>query len=273
MDATAPQSAFDLAAYLDRVGLAAPPEPTAAGLAALHLAHATHIPFENLDVLLGRPIRLDPDGLQRKLVRDRRGGYCFEQNALLAAALEAVGFRVTRFAARVRFGATRTLPRTHMLLCVEADGREWLADVGFGGGGPLLPLRLDDPAEQRQFHWAYRIAEEGGVRVLRSARPAGWQDLYAFTREPQETADYEVANYYVSTHPDSPFTRTLAVQFATPEVRYMLRNRELTVERADGVETRVVAGDELPELLSKLFGLTLPPGATLPDRPWVWGGV
>jgi N-hydroxyarylamine O-acetyltransferase len=272
MDATGPKPAFDLAAYLDRVGLAAPPAPTAAGLAELHLAHATHIPFENLDVLLGRPIRLDLDSLQRKLVRDRRGGYCFEQNMLLAAALEAVGFRVTKLAARVRFGAARTLPRTHMLLAVEADGHSWLADVGFGGGGPLLPLRLEDEGEQRQFHWGYRLAAEGGLRVLQSARPQGWQDLYVFTPEPQEAADYEVANYYVSTHPDSPFTRTLAVQSATPEARHMLRNRELTVERAAGAETRVVAGDELPELLSKVFGLALPPDVTLPDRPWAWGG-
>src|SRR5688500_1067883 len=97
---------LDLAAYLARVGLATAPAPTAAGLAELHLAHATHIPFENLDVLLGKPIRLDLASLQQKLVRDRRGGYCFEQNLLFAAVLEAVGFRVSRLAARVRYRAT-----------------------------------------------------------------------------------------------------------------------------------------------------------------------
>src|SRR5262245_22459638 len=203
---------LDLAAYLARIGLDAAPDPTAAGLAQLHLAHATHIPFENLDVLLGRPIRLDPASLQRKLVADRRGGYCFEQNLLFAAVLEAVGFRVTRLAARVRYRATKLLPRTHMLLSVEADGSPWLADVGFGGSGPLLPLRLDDRGEQRQFHWSYRVTEEGGARVLQGGGPDGWLDFYAFTPEPQEVVDYEVANHYVSTHPDSAFTRTLAAQ-------------------------------------------------------------
>jgi N-hydroxyarylamine O-acetyltransferase len=263
---------LDLPAYLARVGLGAAPAPTAAGLAALHLAHATHVPFENLDVLLGRPIRLDRESLQRKLVRDRRGGYCFEQNLLFAAVLEAIGFRVTRLAARVRYRAAKLLPRTHMLLAVEADGVSWLADVGFGGSGPLVPLRLDDRGEQRQFLWAYRIVEEGGARVLQGGGPGGWQDFYVFTAEPQELVDYEVANYYVSTHPDSAFTRTLAAQLPTPEARYLLRNRELTVDRGTGSETRTVADDELPDVLARVFGLTLPSGVTFPDRPWAWGG-
>lgn len=263
---------LDLAAYLARVGLAAAPAPTAAGLAELHLAHATHVPFENLDVLLGRPIRLDLPSLQAKLVRDRRGGYCFEQNMLFAAVLEAAGFRVTRLAARVRYRATRLLPRTHMLLAVEADGGLWLADVGFGGSGPLLPLRLDDRGEQRQFLWAYRVADEGGLRVLQGGGPGGWHDFYAFTPERQELVDYEVANYYVSTHPDSAFTRTLAAQLPTPEARFILRNRELTTERGTGTETRTVTDAELPDVLAGVFGLKLPAGVVLPDRPWAWGG-
>jgi N-hydroxyarylamine O-acetyltransferase len=263
---------LDLPSYLARIGLGAAPAPTAAGLAELHLAHATHIPFENLDVLIRRPIRLDPEGLQHKLVRDRRGGYCFEQNLLFAAVLEAVGFRVTRLAARVRYRAARLLPRTHMLLAVEADGGPWLADVGFGGSGPLLPLRLDDRGEQRQFHWSYRIVDEGRARVLQGGGPSGWQDFYAFTPEPQEVVDYEVASYYVSTHPDSPFTRTLAAQLPTPDARYLLRNRELTVERGTGSETRTVPDEELPDLLARVFGLTVPPGVVFPDHPWAWGG-
>jgi N-hydroxyarylamine O-acetyltransferase len=263
---------IDLAAYLARVGLDAAPAPTAAGLAQLHLAHATHIPFENLDVLLRRPIRLDTEGLQRKLVRDRRGGYCFEQNLLFAAALEALGFRVTRLAARVRYRAARLLARTHMLLAVEAEGRSWLADVGFGGSGPLRPLGMDDRGEQRQFLWSYRLREEGRGLVLQGGGPGGWQDFYVFTPEPQELVDYEVASYYVSTHPDSPFTRTLAAQLPTPEARYLLRNRELTVERGAGSETRTVADDELADVLSRLFGLTVLGGVTLPNREWEWGG-
>src|SRR5438552_5613549 len=128
---------FALDAYLARIGYTGPREPTPAVLEAVHLAHATHIPFENLDIQLGRPILLDLASLQAKLVHGRRGGYCFEQNTLFAAALEQLGFRVTRLAARVRIGATRLSPRTHMTLKVDVDEGSWLADVGFGGAGLL----------------------------------------------------------------------------------------------------------------------------------------
>jgi N-hydroxyarylamine O-acetyltransferase len=262
----------DLAAYLDRIELTAPPAPTAAGLAELHLAHATHIPFENLDVLLGRPIRLDAASLHQKLVRQKRGGYCFEQNLLLASVLEKLGFRVTKLAARVSYRASSLLPRTHMLLRVDAEGESWLADVGFGGSGPLLPLRFAPGRDQRQFLWTYRLVKEADTWVLQGRQPDHWLDFYAFSMEPQEVVDYEVANYYVSTHPDSPFTRTLAAQLPTPEARYLLRNRELIVERAGGSEISTISEAELPGILQRLFGLVLPPGAIIPDCPWGWRG-
>lgn len=260
-----------LTAYLDRVGLAAPPPPTADGLSTLHLAHATHVPFENIDVLLGHPIHLDAESLHKKLVLDRRGGYCFEQNALFAGVLARLGFRVTRLAARVRYRATRLLPRTHMLLLVELDDGPRVADVGFGGSGLLVPMRLEAGPEQRQFRWAYRLVREACGWVLQGGRPGGgWDDFYTFTLEPQEPVDYEVANYYVSTHPDSAFTRTLAVQLPTPECRHILRNRELTTDRGDRVEAREVTDDELPELLARVFGLAVPAGTTFPNHPWGW---
>jgi N-hydroxyarylamine O-acetyltransferase len=112
MDVNAVPQAFDLAGYLRRVEYEGPLEPTGEVLRAVHLAHATHIPFENLDILMGRPIRLDLASLQAKLVHGGRGGYCFEQNSLLAAVLEEIGFPVTRLAARVRYGTTMVLPRT-----------------------------------------------------------------------------------------------------------------------------------------------------------------
>ena len=107
--------------------------------------------------------------------------------------------------------------------------------------------------------------------MLQARRPVGWEDFYAFTLEPQHDVDYEVASYYVSTHPDSPFTRTLAAQLATREARYRLRNREFIVESASGIEARTVADTEVPELLTRVFGLALPAEMTLPDRPWRWG--
>jgi N-hydroxyarylamine O-acetyltransferase len=252
---------LDLDAYCARTGYIGDLAPTRPVLDALHLAHVTHIPFENLDVLLGRPIRLDLDSMQAKLVRGRRGGYCFEQNLLFAAVLERVGFRVTRLAARVRLGRSGLLPRTHMLLVVEADGVPLLADVGFGGDGLLHPVPLAPGGEVRQFDRTYRVLQSGGVEALQCRRKDEWLDLYAFTREPQYLVDYELANYFVSTHPESVFVRTLAAQLPTPGARYRLRNNELTVERGKATETRTLRDDEeLLRVLAGTFGLDFPQG-------------
>lgn len=260
--------AIDLDAYLARIGYAGGRRPGAATLRAVHRAHATHIPFENLDVRLGRPVRLDPEGLQAKLVRSRRGGYCFEQNALLAAALEQLGFAVTRLAARVRFGAREVRPRTHMALLVEAGGSTWLADVGFGGQGPILPVPFR-AGTTRQFGWPYRLAREGASWVLHATLAGAWLEFYAFTLEPQLPVDYEPANHYVATHPDSPFRHTIMAHLATPEARYVLRDRDLAVCRPGGRETRrrLATDAELYAALAGEFGLDPPPGLTLPPEP------
>ena len=128
---SAPAGTLDLDAYLRRIDYGGALEPTLPALQALHLAHATHIPFENLDILLGRSIGLDLESLQAKLVAGGRGGYCFEQNTLFAAALRALGFDVTLLAARVRFGANRVLPRTHMTLSVRVNDTAWLVTLAW----------------------------------------------------------------------------------------------------------------------------------------------
>jgi N-hydroxyarylamine O-acetyltransferase len=252
---------MDLDAYLTRIGQVGPLAPTQQVLERLHLAQATHIPFENLDILLGRPIRLDLDSLQAKLVRDRRGGYCFEQNTLFAAVLEQLGFQVTHLAARVRLAAHRLLPRTHMLLRVDVDGQPWLADVGFGGAGLLQPILLKAGQTRQQFAWSYRLEEDNGLWVLQSLQQGAWTDLYAFTLEPQFPVDYEMANWFTSTHPDSIFVRLLLVQSPRPAARYLLRNRAFTGEHADGAaETRTLNdGEELLAVLAETFGLVFPP--------------
>lgn len=131
---------LDLDAYLKRIGYTAAPEADVNTLRGLHRAHAATIPFENLDIVLDRTIDLDLGHVQDKLVRDQRGGYCFEHNLLFAAVLERLGYAVTRLAARVQ--PARPGPRTHMLLRVVADGDPWLADVGFGAS-LLEPLPLE----------------------------------------------------------------------------------------------------------------------------------
>ena len=251
----------DLPAYLARIGYHGPLAPRTTVLEALHVAHAAHIPFENLDILAGKPIALDLESLQRKLVGERRGGMCFEQNLLFAAVLETVGFRVRRLAARVRQGAQRLLPRTHMLLLVEADGATWLADVGFGADAPLAPVPFGAGAAARQGERSFRVLREDAGWVLQSLGGDRWLDLYAFTLEPQELVDYEMATHFIATHPASPFTYRLTAQLSTAQTRWVLRNRELATHRGAQRSLRLLRDDE--ELLAVLrlnFGLHFPAG-------------
>lgn len=260
---------LDLQAYAKRIDYHGPLTPTLETLQALHLAHATHIPFENLDALWGRPSPLDLETLAAKLIDAQRGGYCFEQNALFAAVLEAIGFPLTRLAARVRMGSNRIGPRSHMLLIVNVDGEKWLADVGFGGDGLLLPLPLKTGETARHFAWEYRLLREGGVYILQSHRLEGWLDLYAFTLEKQEPADYEVSHYFTGTHPQSPFVTKLVVQQPGKEARWTLVNNLLTQWKPDGSKIETVLPDEeaIREALERRFGLNLPPGTRFPYQP------
>jgi N-hydroxyarylamine O-acetyltransferase len=240
---------IDLEAYLRRVGLNAEPRPDLPSLEALHVAHMSAIPFENVDVRLGRPIRLDHESLQAKLVARRRGGYCFEQNTLFAAVLRRVGFQVDTLEARVRpRGATATLPRTHMTLRVDIDGRGWLADVGFGGDGPTQPVPLNG-AVSEQWDGRYVIGREDGVHVLRRELGGEWYDMYAFTLVPALPVDFEVASHYTSTYPGSAFVNTLTVQRSEPTGRHILRGRELTSRVGDQQSVREIMPEELPGLL------------------------
>ena len=259
--------ALDLEAYLGRIGYSGRVQPVPAVLEAIHLAHATHIPFENLDILLKRPIRLDLASLQAKLVTGGRGGYCFEHNLLFSAVLQRLGFSVTQLAARVLYRSRRKLPRTHILLLVNVDGATWLADVGFGLEGLLLPVPFGSGREARQFAWTYRVTETDGEWILQSLRNGSWTDLYSFSLEPQLAVDFEPANHYTSTHPESRFVRTLTVQLPTPDVRSMLRNQELVLDRGGTVTRRVLADDdELLAVLAETFGLRFPAGTRFSYR-------
>lgn len=255
----------DLDAYLRRIRYNGNLRPTREVLEALHLAHATSIPYENLDVLLKRPIRLDLGSLQDKLVHAGRGGYCYEQNSLFAAVLRRIGFDVTTLAARVRYRTTLALPRTHMTLLVRADGEDFLADVGFGSSGLLLPVPYNGSVEFRQFAWSYRIIAEDSLRVLQLKRDGAWIDLYAFSLEPQEPADYDMANYYVSTHPASRFVHTMTAQKVTTSERHTLRDREYSIDNGARITTRQLEDSaELTALLRETFGLQLPEGFCYP---------
>jgi N-hydroxyarylamine O-acetyltransferase len=253
--------ALDLAAYFNRIEYQGPTSPTLDTLQKLHLAHATHIPFENLDVLLRRPIRLDLPSLFAKLVTNQRGGYCFEQNRLFASVLELLGFSVTCLSARVQMGATEPRARTHMLLSVQIDGQPWLADVGFGHEGLLHPILLQPGHQARQFAWQYRIVANDGLYTLQSLHAERWFDLYRFTLEPHHPIDYEVANHYTSTYPESRFTLNMIAAKPGPERRLVLWNGVLTEQTATAKsETRIASDEDLLRVLDSGFRLRFPPG-------------
>jgi N-hydroxyarylamine O-acetyltransferase len=155
-----------------------------------------------------------------------------------------------------------------MLLAVRASGRDWLCDVGFGGGGPWEPLPLEPAGEVAQGLWRFRVEAEGFERVLRSMGPSGWRDLYAFTLEPQLPSDYAVANHYTSTHPDSSFTKVAVAQSTSATGALALRGAVLQTMRpgAETVESPAPGGDALLDLLRERFGLDFPAGTRFVPR-------
>ncbi len=256
-------SGFDLGAYRRRIGHDGPFAPDLGTLGTILAAHAAAIPFENLDPLLARPVSLELPALTAKLLGSRRGGYCFEQNTLLAAALETIGFRVTRLAARVRWMRPKEQPegpRTHMLLRVDLGGDVFIADAGFGGHTLAGPVRLAPGREQALPESRVRVLPAPDGFLLQAALPAGWTDLYRFTLEPHSVQDYAVANWFTATHPSALFTTNLLAERLTPQSRDMLFNRALTRRLADGsVRARTLAdGAELGAVLEDVFAITPP---------------
>jgi N-hydroxyarylamine O-acetyltransferase len=252
----------DLDAYLTRIGHRGPVAATEACLAALHEAHLAAIPFENLDVMLGREIRLDLPGLEAKLVAGGRGGYCFEHNTLFKAVLDRIGFRTQILMARVRLGSDEITPRTHMLLRVETESGALLADVGFGAQGLLRPIPLLPDIIHHVPGAAYRLRKESREWVLEGDVGADdFIDYYAFTFEPQYPVDVEVANHYTATHPASRFRRNTTAQLTRADRRLILRGYRFEIHRGDDCAIRELAGEaERLEVLASEFGLAFPSG-------------
>jgi N-hydroxyarylamine O-acetyltransferase len=239
---------FDLDAYLARIGYAGPRAATLGTLRGLHHAHFFSVPFENLDVVLKRPIRLDPASLQRKIVIDRRGGYCFESNALFFHALQAMGFTVTLLMARVLYERSDPAlpPRSHMLMMVDLDDGLYLVDVAFGGQTPPQPLSLAIGVEQQTTHEPYRLRRtEDGELDLQALMAGQWGTLYRFTLHRQLAIDFEYANWYTSTHPASFFVNNLIAVMPGEGCRYTLFNREFRTRYPDGrVETLIIEDEK-----------------------------
>lgn len=283
---------FDLKAYFERIGYDGPATTTFDALRDVHRLHAQTLPFENLNPLMRWAIPLDSDSLQQKMVHNRRGGYCFEQNLLLSHALRTIGFEVTGLAARVLSNRPAdSLPaRTHMLLLVKGDGEHYLADAGFGGMTLTEPIKLETDTVQTTSHEQRRVRRVEDARDPQSPSDVGesapqdggtddgeflmeagirdeWRTLFRFSLQPQALADYEMANFYVSNRPGSHFINGLSAARPTPEDRYGLRNNELAVHDLEGNTERstLTTVAELRDVLTDVFLLELPDSPELDD--------
>ncbi|SPK75003.1 Arylamine N-acetyltransferase (plasmid) [Cupriavidus taiwanensis] len=258
--------AAQLDAWLARLGIDAPPSPTLQALDAVLAAHLASVPFENLDPLLRRPVRIDLEAVFDKLVTRGRGGYCFELNTLLSAALGALGYVVTPLAARVRWGVPDHVitMTSHMLLRVEVAHRSYLVDVGFGGPTPFRAMPLSEPADDG---FPYRLVPSpvpAGASAfhnydLQARGHAEWIPVYRFDLTPQAPVDFEARNWYVSTHPDSVFLQRLMAARTDGGTRVTLANGELAERAPDGSvrRTHLPHADAVVQALSERFGIVL----------------
>jgi N-hydroxyarylamine O-acetyltransferase len=253
---------IDLDAYFLRIGYAGGHAPTLDTLRRINALHAQAIAFENLDPLLKWPVALDARSLEQKLVRNGRGGYCYEHNLLFSHVLKSLGFKVKELAGRVvwQLAEDAVTPRTHVVLHVEIDGQTYIVDVGFGSCTLTSPLRLETNVAQATPHGAFRLIEAGEDFVMQVRIRDQWIALYRFDLREQFLPDHEVGNWYTSTHPNSRFVTDLMIARTDPDCRHTLRNAVLAVHHSNGLAERRKLGStaDLREALTTVFRITLP---------------
>jgi len=265
MPAQAGHLMLELDAYFARIEWGGTTKPTLETLGGLLRAHMRHVPFENLDVLLGRPIRLELDALQEKLVHARRGGYCFEHATLFAAVLDALGFAPVRHSARVVMRVPRTAsPRTHMFLTVRLPEGTFVVDPGFGSLAPEVPVALTEVNGHPQGDQSHEFVRDGPYWTLRASIDGKVVDCWVSTLEADNAVDFEVANHYTSTHAASAFVNNVMLRALTSDGRVSVMNRDVTTRVGGAVRTLQLADRAaLRALLAERFGVDLPEVETL----------
>lgn len=265
-----PKRTMDLEDYFQRIGYRGPTTPTDETLRAIHYQQVLSIPFENLNPWLGIPVRLEMEAITQKLIHQGRGGYCYEHNLLLSQVLQKLGFTVRGLAARVLWGEAdeSVTMRTHMLLLVTINGKSFIADTGFGGMTPTGPLRLEVNVEQTTPHEPFRLLRQEEEYVMETKIRNAWKPLYRFSLQAHYLTDYQVFNYYLSTHPDSLFVKGLIAARPTSDSRYTLQNNILTRHHLDGSTQRsnLTSAQELQTVLRETFGISLPEDSGLKAR-------
>lgn len=253
---------LDLQRYLERLGCASVPAATLDNLRELQRRHTTEFAFETLSTMLRVPVEVEPAAIQDKLLHQERGGYCFELNRLFLLLLQALGFDARGLTGRVVMGGPEdALPaRTHMLVLVTLEGVRYITDVGFGGMVPTGPLLLDSEAEQATPHEAYRLSYVDGTYTLRARVADSWRAMYVFDLQAVADIDYVVGNWYVCTHPDSPFLGQMIAARTGPGLRKTLNNGSFAIHRLGQASERVQLDsvDEVLRVLREEFGIRPP---------------
>lgn len=254
---------LNLKSYLERIRYAGSTDVSLCTLDAITEAHTSSIPFENIDVILDRGIKLSDEAIFHKLVTLKRGGYCFEQNGLLLIFLTELGFDVKPISARVRLRFTNreeTAPRTHMFLRVDLDGKSWLTDVGMGAASLTKALSLTPDIEQKTPHDTRRLNHVGSNWYHQIKYGDVWQDACEFTLEEMPFIDREIANWYTSKHPQSHFRDKIVAARALPGGnRITLQNFDFTLRSSDGeaMKTQLKDHEDLIRVLTADFGIVL----------------
>lgn len=260
---------LDLEAYLDRINFSGAIDVSPDTLARLHHAHFHAIPFENFDILLGRCIDLDPQVVFNKLVLKKRGGYCFELNGLFLQALKALGFKARALLARVHLTGTPS-GRGHQLELVSIEGRDWLADVGFGGNSPRMPIPLELDCPVTKDGQTIRLTGGEFGTMFQALEDGEWKDLYSFDLGHVFPADIAYGNHYTSTSPNSFFTFSRVAGRPLPGGGITLLDRTLKITDSGREEVHTLP--DSPAYLDALktyFGIELdaPYGALKPLPP------
>lgn len=249
---------FDIDAYLNRINFSGAADVSEDTLARLHHAHFHAFSFENFDILLGRTIDLDPQAVFTKLVLKKRGGYCFELNGLFLQALKALGFKARALLARVHLTGTPS-GRGHQLELVSIEGRDWVADVGFGGNSPRAPIPLELDCEVTNEGQTVRLTDGGDFGTMLQTLEGGeWKDLYSFDLAPVFPADIAYGNHYTSTSPNSFFTFSRVAGRPLPGGEITLMDRTLKI-KANGKEEVLILPDSPAYLdaVKEYFGIEL----------------
>ncbi len=250
---------FNLDAYFERINYKDGTEASADTLRNIHIAHTLTVPFENLDVFYKRPILLDEASLYKKIVADRRGGYCFEMNGIFSRALQEMGFKVTNLLAKVTVDGIHYTTKTHQAILVETGSSRWLADVGFGNDGLIAPLILEENTEQKQFAHTYRLVADSKLGyVLQKKNEDGFYPLYAFTLDECSPDDFLMSNHFTATFPGSFFLTMRMCTMPRKDGRITLTDTHFKVVKENSVSTSPIASEsEFTELLKENFDLDL----------------